>query len=346
MAVAWIGNREVTGEQAARRAAELLVASSCPVFSLNGDVHAWRAAIMLAERVGAAYDQLDGGVLARELALFTGKGAITVAPGEMRRRADCIVIVGELPAVSRGWMKELVASPPDLSGGGKRDVFRVGTGLGSGKEIAAGDGAAQTLAALRAQLSGRVSAVPVKNIEAFRKALEKAAYTAFVYSGAGLDELGIEMLQGVVADINKTKRAAMVLLPASDDAWGGALVSTWMTGFAPRTGFGRGMPEYDPWRFDVARMIADGEADLHLVMSAGKQALALPRKMNAIAIAHTDKPVTHAAVTIRIGAAGVDHEAVRYSSRTGTLVLVEAAKPSSHLSAMSAIRLIAEALPC
>ncbi|MGC4025982.1 MAG: tungsten formylmethanofuran dehydrogenase [Mesorhizobium sp.] len=346
MAVAWIGNREVTGQQAAQRAAELLAESRCPVFSLDGDVHAWRAAIMLAERVGATYDQLDGDVLAREIALFTEKGGITVAPGEMRRRADCIVMVGQLPAASRSWMKELVVSAPDLSGGGKRNVFRIGAGSGSGKEIAAGDGVAQTLAALHAQLAGRSSAITVKNLATFRKALDEAAYTAFVYSGAGLDELGIEMLQGIVADINKAKRAATVLLPANEDAWGGALASTWMTGFAPRTGFGRGMPEYDPWRFNVARMIAEGEADLHLVLSASRQALALPRKVKAIAVANTGKPVANAAVTFSIGAAGIDHEAVRYSSRTGTLVAVEAVKPSSHLSASSVLRMIAESLPC
>ena len=26
----------------------------------------------------------------------------------------------------------------------------------------------------------------------------------------------------------------------------------WMTGFPPRTGFGRGYPEHDPWRFEAA----------------------------------------------------------------------------------------------
>lgn len=346
MAVAWIGNREVTVEQAAQRAAELLAGSRCPVFSLDGDVHAWRAAIRLAERVGASYDQLDGAALGRELALFTDKGGMTVAPGEVLRRADCVVIVGEVPAAHRDWIKGLANSAPDLSGGGRRSLFRIGERFPKAAQLGEG-GAAQTLAALRGLLAERAVNAPVKNADTFRKALMDAAYTVFLYSGAALDELAIEMLHGLVSDINRTRRASTLLLPASDDAWGGALTSTWMTGFAPRTGFGRGMPEYDPWRFDVQRMIGDGEADLHLVVSAGCQDIRKARRtLPTVAIARSDSPVPGAAVTIAIGEAGRDHDAVGYSSRVGTIVSVAAAKPSELLSAAAAIRLIAGRLPC
>ena len=60
MAVAWIGNRETLVERAAAHAAALLGSSRCPVFSLDTDIHGTRAAIALAERVGAAYDHADG----------------------------------------------------------------------------------------------------------------------------------------------------------------------------------------------------------------------------------------------------------------------------------------------
>ena len=75
------------------------------------------------------------------------------------------------------------------------------------------------------------------------------------------------MLQGLVADLNRKSRASTLHLPASESGWGSALASAWMTGFPLRTSFARGFPEFDPWRFDVARMIAAGEADLHLWVS-------------------------------------------------------------------------------
>ena len=64
MAVAWIGNRETLVEHAAEHAAALLRSSRCPVFSFDTDVHGTRAAVALAERVGAAYDHIDGAALA------------------------------------------------------------------------------------------------------------------------------------------------------------------------------------------------------------------------------------------------------------------------------------------
>ena len=119
MAVAWIGNREVLVERAAEHAAALLHSSRCPVFSFDTDVHGTRAAIALAERIGAAYDHIDGAAVARETALFTDRGGMTIAPGEARRRADVVVIVGEMPeahtAFVAGSRRRLPIFPPATS---------------------------------------------------------------------------------------------------------------------------------------------------------------------------------------------------------------------------------------
>src|SRR5262245_46275956 len=123
MAVAWIGNRETLVERAAEHAAELLDSSRCPVFSFDTDVHGTRAAIALAERVGAAYDHIDSAALAREIALVTDTGGMMVSPGEVRRRADLVVIAGELPAAHHGLVRELAETGPDLSAKNKRMLF-------------------------------------------------------------------------------------------------------------------------------------------------------------------------------------------------------------------------------
>jgi formylmethanofuran dehydrogenase subunit B len=71
-----------------------------------------------------------------------------------------------------------------------------------------------------------------------------------------------------------------------------------------------------------------------------------------IALAKTAKPVPGAAITIAIGEAAVDHDAVAYSSRTGTLAAVKARAASELPSAAAVIRAIAghvsaeAALPC
>lgn len=363
MAVAWVGSREAPLENAVQLAAELLQASRCPVFSLDTDVHGTRAAIALAERAGAAYDHIDSAVIARDTALFTDRGAMTVAYGEARRRADVIVIAGELPETYRAMVHELAGTVPDLSTGKVRELFLIGndgrmvpalngkrraTPLSCGKA-----GLNATLAAIRARCAGRQVSALVSNFDAFARSLAAARFPVFVFSGHGIDGLGLEMLQGLIDDLNVTSRASGLHLPASENGWSSVLASTWMTGFAPRTGFARGFPEYDPWRFDVKRLVAVGEADLHVWISAGATRHPVhPKETTLIALTKTDEPIAGAAVTFAIGEAGVDHDGVVYSARVGTLSAVTARTASQLPSAASVIREIAAyfqaeaALPC
>ena len=408
-ALAWIGGREALVERAVEQAGTLLLSSRCPVFTFDTDVHGTRAAIALAERVGAAYDHVDGAALARDTALLTDRGGMFIAPGEASRRADLVVIVGKLPEAHDRLVSQLATTGPDLPVPARREFFLVGDGatrmpslgdheatalscqgpepalsesdgdgaplsgllrkpplplrgrgrepsgpagvsspLRSGGEVAAkrperganGDPASPSsepvlscssfglngvLAALRAQYAGRQVAVPVSNFDRFASALAAARFPVFIFSGHGCDGLALEMLQGLISDINRTARAPGLHLPASDRGWGSVLASTWLSGFPPRTGFGRGFPEYDPWRFDVARMIAAGEADFHLWISSKPNAAAEPNTgTSLVALTKTAQPIAGAAVTIAIGEAGIDHDAVVYSSLTGSLVSVKA----------------------
>jgi formylmethanofuran dehydrogenase subunit B len=362
MAVAWIGSRETLVERAAEHAAELLGSSRCPVFSFDTDIHGTRAAIALAEKVGAAYDHVDSAALARETALFTNKGGMTVAPGETRRRADVVVIVGELPSAHHAFIAELADTVPDLSATNAREFFLISDG-GAGSSSVTGaikptrlacsrPGLAATIAALRAQVAGRQVAVPVSNFDAFAAALATARFPVFLFSGHGSDGLALEMLQGLIADLNRKSRASALHLPASESGWGSALASTWMTGFPLRSGFARGVPEFDPWRFDVARMLAAGEADIHVRVSVSADHLP-PRRSGTklLALVKTGKPVRGAAITIAIGAPGIDHDTVAYFARIGTFSATAVTATTDLPSAASVLRMIARhfdgvTLPC
>ncbi len=352
MAVAWVDGRNVPVADAVDKAAELLSASFCPVFSLDTDVHGTRAAIALARRVGAAYDQLDGAATARETAQVTDKGGLFIAPGEARRRADLIVLVGALPAAHRDLIAELAATHPDLGGRGERRFFLIGAEAKAPAGVKAvrlscGEGLEAALAALRALLAGRRTTLPLRNFEAFAGALAEARFAVFTFCGQSAGTLALAMLQGLIADINRSRRASALHLPASGNGWGSTLASAWTTGFPLRTGFsGAGEADFDPWRFDVARMLAEGEADLHLVVAGNpKRIVTPPAAMPLIALVGGARPVAVAAVAIAIGAPGVDHDAVVYSSRTGTLAAVRAERPGVLPSAAAVLRMIAERLP-
>jgi formylmethanofuran dehydrogenase subunit B len=356
MAVAWIGSRETLLERAVGHAAALLHSSRCPVFSFDTDIHGTRAAIALAERVGAAYDHVDGVGLARETALLTDRGGMFVAPGEVRRRADVVAIVGELPEIHRGLVAELAETVPDLTASNTREFFLIGNGkapalpLNGGRKLTrlscGKAGLGGTLAALRALCAGRQVSALVSNFARFQGALADAKFPVFLFSGHSADALALEMLQGLIADLNRKSRASALHLPSSESGWGSTLASTWMTGFPVRTSFARGFPEYDPWRFDAARQIADGEADFHLWISAdAKRPPANGNGVRLVALAKTARPVAGAEVTFAIGQAGVDHDAVSYLARTGTLAFVPAGAASELPSAAAILRSIAEHIP-
>lgn len=361
MSVAWIGNREAPLKRAVEHAASLLRSSRCPVFIFDTDVHGARAAIALAERAGAFYDHPSGAAIAAETALFTSKGLMTIAPGEAKRRADLLIIVGAMPEVYQDFLAELADSEPDLPERRPRKFFMVGKAdtinapwaVGTPRITLEDRGIAATLAALRAQCAGRQVAAPVSNFDHFSEALAAARFPVFVFSGHSADPLAQEMLQGLISDLNRKSRASSLQLTSNENGWGATLASTWMTGFPLRTGFARGFPEFDPWRFDAARAIAEGEVDLLLRICSGSAHPPSKKKgTRMIALAKTSHPVAGASVTFAIGDAGRDHDAVAYSARMGGLVSIEASAASELPSAASLVHAIAEQvsveamLPC
>jgi formylmethanofuran dehydrogenase subunit B len=127
-----------------------------------------------------------------------------------------------------------------------------------------------------------------------------------------------------------------------------------MTGFPMRTGFGAGAPVHDPWRFDAERLVASGETDCVVWISAfGAAPPEWLRAINVIAVGEsTTQFAEEPLVRIAVGRPGVDHDAVIHSPDVGTLVAVAASAPSGALSVAQALERIgarlgkANASPC
>ena len=357
MSVAWIGSQPVPLMDAIQSAAKLLSSSRCPVFTVDADVHGTRSAIALAERMGAAYDHIFGETLAREVTLFTDLGGLFTTPGEAKRRSNLIVLVGDIPVTHHGMLVEWAATRPDLGETGKRIWFHLSgaadttaearsldrklkaVALGSDKLDLAG-----VMASLRAALQGRNQTAALDEIDRLKAALAKSRFPVFVFSGTSGDLPALVMLQGLVADLNKTGRAGSLFLPSDDDAWGVALTSIWMTGFPPRTGFPNSLPSYDRVRWDTQRMVRNREADLHVWVSARGAIPPKNGRVSLISLSRTQTRTEGAAVTIAVGKAGLDHDGVTYSSRIGTFRSLAAEKPSTLPSVSDVIAKLAGAL--
>jgi formylmethanofuran dehydrogenase subunit B len=361
MAGAWIEGKPVALAVAGARAAELLAASRLPVIAgLGTDIAGARAAIALAERLGGVIDHMHSQALLHDLDVMRESGIMMTTPNEARVRGDLLLLVG--PGLARAWPDlgtRLVERPlaPELGNEGGRRVVR----LCPGSERF-DDNSARTvgrdpqdlpavLAALRAGVNDRPSvnvSVPLNALDALAADLKAARFGVAVWSAAELGALVIEMLCGLVKDLNLGTRFTGLPLSPPDNAYGVQQAAGWTTGFPLRTGFGRGYPEHDPWRFDAKRLVESGEADCIVYIAAYEQPVsAVPDpELTTIALGGPDTSGRHSAkVSIQVGRPGLDHDAVAYCPETGTLVYVKASKPSDTISVADALAAIAVHLP-
>jgi formylmethanofuran dehydrogenase subunit B len=363
MGNAWIGGRPVALQDAINEAARMLGASRLPIIGgLGTEIAGAREAITLASRLGGVIDHMHSAEILRDLDVMREAGVMLTTPAEARLRSDVVLLVGGGPlAAPPEQIRRLVQDrlAPEAGEGVERRIYWLCPGKARGSDLlknakieTVGRDPADLLvilAALRARIAGRPAgkvAISPKALDGLASGLKGAKFGVAVWSAAELDVLAIEMLCGIVKDLNTETRFTGLPLAASDNANGVLHACGWMTGFPMRTGFARSRPEHDPWRFDAIRLAESGEADCALWISACGARMprwnaAVPTIMLASAVPSSPP----ARVYITVGRPGVDHDAVEHLAATGTLSAVAAEKKSDALSVAKAIEMIAAALP-
>ena len=206
------------------------------------------------------------------------------------------------------------------------------------------------LATLRAQVADRPIAktsTASKMLHQVAANLKETRFGTAIWSGAELEPLVIEMLCGLVDDLNATTRFSSLPLAPDADAIGVMHVCGWMTGFPMRTSFGRGFSQHDPWLFDGHRLVASGEVDCVVWISAYGQE-APPWRKAPPTIALTAKGTafhTQPQVHINVGCPGIDYSGVQHLTATGALSACAAARPTAMISVADAIARISGATP-
>jgi formylmethanofuran dehydrogenase subunit B len=118
-----------------------------------------------------------------------------------------------------------------------------------------------------------------------------------------------------------------------------------MTGFPVRTGFGRGFPEHDPWRFDASRLVESGEVDALVWISCDGELPSWTSRAPLVALTCASSAAADAKVHIMIGQHGRDHDGVDFARETQSLAWRRASRPSDHPSAAAVLAEIAASLP-
>lgn len=353
---AWIAGKPAALEAAIDEAAKLLDASRQPLIAgLGTDIAGARAAIALAKRTGAVIDHMHAGPLLRDLDVMRSSGVVLTTPGETRIRADTLLLVGSgLTEMWPEWLHRVAGEKSErriiwLCPG--RDFatlpFQRTNATAIGKDL---KDLPALLASLRAGVAGRPTAKSVlssKKLTETSNALKAARFGVAIWSTAALDALSIEMISGLVDDLNTSTRFCALPLTPADNAVGVLQICGWIAGFPMRTGFGRGSARHDPWLFDGERLVASAETDCALWISAYRPAAPAWRKpphtiaLTARGASFSIPPNVH----IEVGCPGVDHDAIEHLPAVGTLVVVAATRPTATLSVAAAIARIASALP-
>jgi formylmethanofuran dehydrogenase subunit B len=363
MSDAWIDGKAVARPDAIAQAARVLGVSRFPLIAgLGTDIAGARAAIALAARLGGAIDHMHSDVVLRDVDVMREAGLLMTTPNEARLRADVVLLIGQ----------DLTATWPELprlletmaaADGREREGRRIRwlcPGHDEPKSAAANTNIQSiglnprelpiVLAALRARIAGRPVRDPPIQVEMLDRLigeLRAATFGVAVWSASELDTLAIEMLCGLINDLNAAARFTGLPLVPGDNAWGVLQACGWTTGFPMRTGFGRGFPEHDPWRFDGTRLIDSGEADCALWISAYRATAPLwQRDVTMIALTSWPANFRHPPhVHIAVGCPGRDHDGVDHLATTGTLAPAAATNRADAISVASTIAAITAALP-
>jgi formylmethanofuran dehydrogenase subunit B len=381
LAQAWLNGQPVPVGQAAAAAASLLAASrSAVVAGMGTDVAGVRASVALAQAIGASVDHMDADAVFANLEVLRRSGWIITTPLQTRARADTVLLVGD--GLADAWPdmagRLALADAPTVSGGSRRVVHvcaplsswpglsgppvPAGAAIGgpdtSGHDdageaslaVATGKPVLPTLAALRAIVTGRntsldeTTAAPLRELAA---TLAAARFGVAIWSAAALDTLAVEMLCGLIDDLNRTTRFAGLPLSPANGAEAVAQALTWTTGFPPRTGFASPAPRHDPWQFDARRLVGSGEADAAVWISAfSPRPPDWDNTVPTIALVPAGTAFRTAPnVVFEIGCPGRDHDAMLFDPALGGIAFAAASAPSAAASVAGILSAITAALP-
>lgn len=333
-----VAGAAVTLEQAVARAAEILKDARLPVFSGFGtDVNDTRAALSLIERCGGVFDQMraEGGL--RNLLVLADSGWMATTLGELKNRADVLLVFGSdiEPAFPR-FFERFVWPRETLFGqdARQREVIYLGPAP-SGSASTSPDGraprhiscATDQLPAVAAALSAlakgaalqaeTVGGVAVSELRAVVERLQKASYGVVTWVAGQLNfphaELAVQQICQMVVTLNRETRCSVLPLGGQDGDRTASQVCAWQTGYPTRVSFARGFPEYDPYHNGAARLLESGEADALVWVNSHTTAPPPAVDVPLIVIGRSGMAFEREPeVYLPVGAPGIDHAGHMY----------------------------------
>jgi formylmethanofuran dehydrogenase subunit B len=275
-------------EEALDRAAQILREARAPlIYGLSrSTTEGQRAAVALADRLGATIDTTAATGHAPSLMALQQVGESTCTLGEVKNRADVVVYWdsdplathprhlerysveprGEFVPEGRAGRLLVVAGPEPNETSRRADLF---IPIEPGRDW-------ESLWSLRAFVQGIEPAgscgAPPDLLRALAARLKTCRFGA-IFFGTGLTRgrLGhrnVEALLQLVTDLNAFTRCTARRMRRLGDVAGADSVLTWQAGYPFAVNFARGYPRYNPGEFSAPDLLARGEADACLFVGS------------------------------------------------------------------------------
>ncbi|MDX6703727.1 MAG: formylmethanofuran dehydrogenase subunit [Baekduia sp.] len=266
-----VDGREAGLDQALDEAAAVLARARAPLVYGLGQTscEAQRAAVALAEAIGAVIDPagplLDG---ASGLA-YQARGASTATLGEVRDRAEIVVVWRADPVATHPRLLERLRLP----GAGRAlvvvDERRTATAAEADTflELPA-DRDLEALSTLRARVRGSpiARAAELEPLDDLAARLRDGRHVAILHHVRGYVEA--LALHALVRDLFRVTHAVAVTLRQEANAAGAEDVLAWQTGYPAAVSFAGGRPRANPGELSVAAVLERGDADAALVVGS------------------------------------------------------------------------------
>lgn len=306
--VATIDGQPASLESAIARAAAILKDARSPlIYGLSrSTTEGQRAATALADRLGATIDTTASTGHAPSIVALQQVGESTCTLGEVRNRADLVIVWGSDPVVTHPRHLErylpkqrhlvVIDSEPNATANVADEFLRIEASRNW-----------ETLWALRMLVAERGGKFPTCRHDPRLVALAermKSCKFGVVFFGAGLTRgplahRTIEALLQLVTDLNDHTRFYARRMRRYGDVAGADSVLAWQTGFPFGVNFAAGYPRYNPGEFTGPDMLARGEVDACLLIGSETIADFPPEaieRLKAIPVIRIDSPETECAI--------------------------------------------------
>jgi formylmethanofuran dehydrogenase subunit B len=277
-----IGLDHVPFEKAIAHAADLLHGSVSPlIYGLSrSSTPGQRAAVELADRIGATIDTTASTCHAPSIMALQSVGESTSSLGEVRNRCDLVIYWGSNPVKSHPrHLERFVDAPGQFVPNGRSDRHVVVIDSQRSESAKLADtfiemepgGDFDVIWALRGLLKGlsieanSIAGIPRGDLIALADRMKSCRYGT-IFFGLGLTRHGIphgnvEALLRLVTDANHHTRFVVRRMRIPGDVAGADSVLAWQTGFPFSVSLNRTWPRFNPGEFTANDMLERHEVD-------------------------------------------------------------------------------------